>query len=212
MGSQHVVWQSLYTLQMKDAADASNYVGRHCVLCEWLLRMGAVYTDAEAVFQLLCGLPRSGAWPQFKTLITLTLPIHTPVVSTTTSSLSIPPSASASATVGSTFSLPSASAFDACVAHISAEAARILDEHTLAGGRPGSEYSNAVTASSSVIIGSINTITGLCKHRHNPEGIFCTTVGCNKGDHDHMHCYARGGGMEGQAPWMKAKEKEMGKE
>src|SRR6267154_3251477 len=178
MGSQHVVWQSLYTLQMKDAADACNYVGRHCVLCKRLLHMGAVYTDAEAVFQLLCGLPHSGSWPQFKTLITLTLPTHTPVVSTTTSSLSIPPSASASATVGSTFSLPSASAFNACVAHISAEAARILNEHTLAGGRPGSEYVNAVTASSSVTIVCINDIAALCNYSHTPHGTFCTTVGC----------------------------------
>ncbi|KIK36396.1 hypothetical protein CY34DRAFT_94470 [Suillus luteus UH-Slu-Lm8-n1] len=36
MGSQHVVRQSLYALQMKDAADASNYVGQHCVLRERL--------------------------------------------------------------------------------------------------------------------------------------------------------------------------------
>ncbi|KAG2058600.1 hypothetical protein BDR06DRAFT_1004301 [Suillus hirtellus] len=30
-------------------------------------------------------------------------------------------------------------------------------------------------------------------------------LGCNKGDHDHTHCYGKGGGMEGQAPWMKNK-------
>ncbi|KAG2132276.1 uncharacterized protein EDB93DRAFT_1255255 [Suillus bovinus] len=53
MGSQHIIHQSLYTLQMKDAADASNYVGQHAVLWEHLLYMGAVYTSAEAVFQLL---------------------------------------------------------------------------------------------------------------------------------------------------------------
>jgi hypothetical protein len=60
--------------------------------------------------------------------------------------------------------------------------------------------------------GNINTIIGLHKHRHNPEGVFCTTIGCNKGDHDHAHCYAKGGGMEGQALWMKGKKKEKEKE
>ncbi|KIK31892.1 hypothetical protein CY34DRAFT_34223, partial [Suillus luteus UH-Slu-Lm8-n1] len=61
------------------------------------------------------------------------------------------------------------------------------------------------TSSSST---GVNSITGLRKHRHNPDGVFCTTVGCNKGDHDHAHCYQKGGGMEGQAPWMKGKKKE----
>ncbi|KAG2146247.1 hypothetical protein DEU56DRAFT_753739 [Suillus clintonianus] len=43
-------------------------------------------------------------------------------------------------------------------------------------------------------------------HKHNPLGVFCTTPGCNKGDHDHAHCYGKGGGMEGQAPWMRNKK------
>ncbi|KAG1791645.1 uncharacterized protein BJ212DRAFT_1219588, partial [Suillus subaureus] len=60
MGSQHVVCQSIYVLWMKDATDASNYVGQHSVLHEWMLCMRVVYTDAEAVFQLLCGLPHTG--------------------------------------------------------------------------------------------------------------------------------------------------------
>ncbi|KAG1836756.1 hypothetical protein DFJ58DRAFT_846792 [Suillus subalutaceus] len=59
---------------------------------------------------------------------------------------------------------------------------------------------------------SINTITGLHKHKHNPQGIFCTTPGCNKGDHDHDHCYGKGGGMEGQAPWMCNKKEKTEKE
>ncbi|KAG1784231.1 hypothetical protein EV702DRAFT_1191234 [Suillus placidus] len=193
MGSQHVVHQSL------PALCASRTSALH----------GAVYTDAEAVFQLLRGLPRSGTWPQFKALVTLTLP--TPAYASIPSSASASAtagSAGSSATVGSLLSLPSASAFDTCVARISAEAAHILDEHVLAGGAPGLEYANAATMSSSTASGNVNSITGLRKHHHNPEGVFCTTVGCNKGDHDHAHCYALGGGMEGQAPWMKGKKRE----
>jgi hypothetical protein len=194
----------LYALQMKDAADASNYVGQHSVLRERLLHMGAVYTDAEAVFQLLRGLPRSGSWPQFKALLTITLPTMTPSTMTAT------PAAATAAPAGAAAVPPPIipSAFDICISRISAEAARVIDERILAGGAPGSEYANAATSSSSAPTSNINTITGLHKHRHNPEGIFCTTVGCNKGDHDHAHCYAKGGGMEGQAPWMKNKKKE----
>ncbi|KAG2073702.1 hypothetical protein BDR04DRAFT_974495, partial [Suillus decipiens] len=66
MGLQYVIRQSIYALQMKDAADALNYVGQHSVLCERMLCMGVVYTNAKAVFQLLHGLPRTGTWPQFK--------------------------------------------------------------------------------------------------------------------------------------------------
>ncbi|KAG2145427.1 uncharacterized protein EDB93DRAFT_1251295 [Suillus bovinus] len=70
--------------------------------------------------------------------------------------------------------------------------------------RPGSEYANA--ASSNSTNSTINLITGLCKHRHNPDGVFCTMPGCNKGNDDHAHCYGKGGGMEGQAPWMRNKK------
>lgn len=203
MGPQHVIHQNLYTLHMKDTADASNYVGQHSVLCERLLRMGTMYTDAEAVFQLLRGLPHSGTWPQFKVLMTITLPtITAPPITATTAGTA----AAVTAPV-----VPAPSVFDICVSRISAEVARVIDERVLVGGAPGSEYANAATSSTSHSLshslgGNINSITGLHKHRHNPEGIFCMTVGCNKGDHDHAHCYAKGSGMEGQAPWMKHKK------
>jgi hypothetical protein len=167
--------------------------------------MGAIYTDAEAVFQLLRGLPKTGTWPQFKALITLTLPMQPSV--TSPSSVSAVAGSTASSVGLGLQSLSSASGFDACVACISAEAACLIDEHILAGGAPGSEYANAATVQTSSSTG-VNSITGLRKHRHNPDGVFCTTVGCNKGDHDHAHCYQKGGGMEGQAPWMKGKKKE----
>ncbi|KAG2121966.1 hypothetical protein DEU56DRAFT_760486 [Suillus clintonianus] len=149
------------------------------------------YYNAEAVFQLLRGLPRTGSWPQFKALLTITLPTGASPIPTATTTSPLP---------------PSPSVFDICVTRISSEAARQLDELALAGGAPGSEYANAATAAPTST-GNVNSITGLCKHRHNPEGVFCTTVGCNQGDHDHAHCYAKGGGMEGQAPWMKNKDK-----
>ncbi|KAG0699290.1 hypothetical protein DFH29DRAFT_1002073 [Suillus ampliporus] len=163
---------------MKDAADTSNYVGQHAVLRECLLHMGVTCSDEEAVFQLLCGLPRLGTWPQFKALI---------MVTSSPSSLVL--------------------TFNKCVAQISAEAVHIIDEHSL-NSKPGSEYANAVTTPAQSSSNNVNLITGLHKHCHNPEGVFYTTVGCCKGDHDHAHCYVKGGGIEGQAPWQKHKKKE----
>ncbi|KAG2030286.1 hypothetical protein BDR03DRAFT_1017309 [Suillus americanus] len=97
--------------------------------------------------------------------------------------------------------------FENCVARISAKAAHHLTKKVFSG--PGSEYANTVTVvSSSASATSTNPITGLHKHKHNSEGIFCLTPGCGKGDHDHSHCYKKGGGMEGQAPWQKAKKVE----
>jgi hypothetical protein len=50
----------------------------------------------------------------------------------------------------------------------------------------GSEYCNLV--GSSVIH----------KHEKNPDGVLCTV--CGKKSHDAAHCFAKGGGMEGQGP------------
>ncbi|KAG1802324.1 uncharacterized protein BJ212DRAFT_1487458 [Suillus subaureus] len=133
--------------------------------------MGVIYTDAEVVFQLLWGLPCSGSWPQFKVLLIITLPTATPIAPT-------PAAGNVPVAV-----IPSA--FDTCVAHISAKAAQMIDKQILSG---------ATSFSSST--GNINSITSLHKHHHNPDSIFCTM----------------GGGMEEQAPWMKGKKKEKEKE
>ncbi|KIJ10393.1 hypothetical protein PAXINDRAFT_35786, partial [Paxillus involutus ATCC 200175] len=57
----------------------------------------------------------------------------------------------------------------------------------------------------------VNPITGLHKHAKNLQGIFCTTLVCSanrRGDHDQLHCFSPGGGMEGQAPWQTTKKKD----
>jgi hypothetical protein len=89
------------------------------------------------------------------------------------------------------------------VSHITSEAAHhVITQHTHSSC-PGPEYANATTTPST---SGMNSITGLHMHRHNLQGVFCTTPGCNTGDHDHTHCYGKGSGMEGQAPWMKHKK------
>ncbi|KAG0701819.1 hypothetical protein DFH29DRAFT_875630 [Suillus ampliporus] len=85
---------------VEDLKDASNYVGRHATLRERLLRMGASYSDEEAMFQLLRGLLKTGLWPQFKAQLTFF--------------------ASGTSLFGSS---ATPLTFDSCVTRISAEAA-----------------------------------------------------------------------------------------
>lgn len=178
ISSQYVIRNSIGALQMKDTADASSYIARHSTLRERLIRMGASYPDEDAIYQLLRGLPRSGSWSQFKGLL------HQ--------------------RIQDAFSTTTPLTFEDCVSRISAEAGRELDEKAMSG--PGSEYANAVTTTSGNSINNVNPVTGLRKNRNNPDGVFCITPGCGKGDHDQPHCYRKGGGMEGQAPWQKNKK------
>lgn len=50
-------------LQMKGAMDAEKYVASHVHANDRLARMGAKPSDADAIYALLRGLPRSGIWP-----------------------------------------------------------------------------------------------------------------------------------------------------
>ncbi|KAG1777616.1 hypothetical protein EV702DRAFT_1196825 [Suillus placidus] len=148
----------------------------------------AAMRDVDTIYSLLIGLPQTPIWQQFRSM--LEQHMHDEVMTSV-------PGATSSFTM------------DSCVSCITAEAARHVHAQSIHAARPGSEYANAAAVSST---SNVNTITGLHKHKHNPEGIFCTTPGCNKGDHDHAHCYAKGGGMEGQAPWMRGKKKDDAKE
>ncbi|KIM50737.1 hypothetical protein SCLCIDRAFT_97129, partial [Scleroderma citrinum Foug A] len=62
LGSQHLIQEKILNLQMADAADAERYLGEHDALRHDLIRMGVAYSDSEAIFNLLKGLPRTGTW------------------------------------------------------------------------------------------------------------------------------------------------------
>ena len=187
ISAQYQIRQQLQNLRMKDSADASRYVGQHAMLRDRLIDTGAPYGDADAIFNLLMGLPSASLWQQFKSQLEQRM--HDDLSSPSTAS-------------SPTFT------FESCMSRIAAEASRHVHVQQIQSCRPGSEYANAVVPST-VGSGSTNPITGLRKWRHNPQGVFCTTPGCNKGDHDHEHCYSKGGGMEGQAPWMRNKKKDV---
>lgn len=179
---------------MKDSADTSIFIGQHVFLRERLLDMD-VYVDDEAVFCLFLGLPATPVWQQFKSgLIHRISWDHDAFVSTIIS------------TSSSTESNPLAPhTFESCAACIISEASRLVDMQTIAPSRPETEHGHPERAAGAVY----NTIpiTRLPKHKYNPGGVLCTTPGCERGDHDHDHCYAKGGRMEGQAPWQRKKKK-----
>ncbi|KAG2036318.1 hypothetical protein BDR03DRAFT_983095 [Suillus americanus] len=172
--------QWLDALRMKDSADATNYVGQHTVLCKCLHDSGAPLRDSDTIYSLLIRLPHMPIWQQFKSM--LEQQMHDEIMTATAAR-------------------PSTFTMDSCISHITAEAACHIHAHAIHSACPSSEYANVVTMSNGSTP-SINPITGLHKHRHNPDGVFCTTSGCNKGDYNHAHCYGMGGAMEGQAPWM----------
>jgi len=65
----NVIRQSIHSLHMKDAQDASNYVGKHAHSCaNAFFRMGAPYPRGGCIFQLLRGLPKSSLWPHSGTI------------------------------------------------------------------------------------------------------------------------------------------------
>jgi hypothetical protein len=154
----------------------------HTVFRERLLNAGAPWGETDTIYHMLMGLPQMPIWQQFKSLLEQRMHDKS-MTSTLTSSLSF--------------------TFDSCVSRITSEAAHHVVMQLAHSSRPGSEYGNAASTPAE---NGKNSITGLRIHKHNPQGVFCTTLGCNKGDHDHAHCYQKGGGMEGQAPWMRKKK------
>jgi hypothetical protein len=181
---------------MKDANDANNYIGLHISYHNWLIGMGAAYSDKEAVFNLLTGLPSSPAWQLFHTQLEQCM--HDSFSATVVSS-----SISSGAPISASFQMNNIT-FNNCTSHISSEATRMLNVQPTTMLGPGSEYANTITTSTS----NVNPITGLRTHRNNPQGVFCLMAGCGRGDHDMDHCFHEGRGMVGQAPWQK-KKKEM---
>jgi len=146
---------------------------------------------------MLMGLPQMPIWQQFKSLLEQHMHDESVHSTMTTTTPAVPTAIITPAILKFTF--------ESCVSHITSEAAHHMITQHAHSSCPGSEYANATTTSNT---SRTNTITSLRMHRHNPQGIFCTTPGCNKGDHDHAHCYGKGGGMEGQVPWMKNKKKD----
>ena len=162
--------------------------------------MGVTYSDSEAVFNLLKGLPRTGTWPAFKLFLQTSISMSTSLTSangTVTTSTSGSSVSQLLSTTGTTF--------ESVSVHIAAEAHHLVLEASVVPAL-GSEYlANTASIMTSLPLGSINPATSLWCTKNNPSGTFCDTpLGdgtiCGAISHDRTHCFKPGGGMAGQRP------------
>ncbi|KAG6327874.1 hypothetical protein ID866_11215 [Astraeus odoratus] len=159
--TQHAVHEKLLSLQMAGEKDAECYLGEHDALQHNLICMGTTYTDEEAIFNLLKGLPCTRTWPAFKLLLQSS--IHTTVttslgstVSTTSLSASVPKSSLGQSSSITALLSTAGTTFEAVSVRIAAEAHHLLLESTSAAP-VGSECANVAQP----LHRDINPATGL---------------------------------------------------
>lgn len=180
MSSQFELRAQLFSERLKDAEDVSRYISifenARCHFTE----MAIIFTNNQAVFLLLQGLPQMPEWIILKCMTMTTYRNSVPIASTS-SSPAVPKMG-----------------FMAVAASLSEEANHIRGELKLNG--PGSEYAN--TIGTGVPDSKANVKMGICMHKSNPKGVACTNPTCaglpHSLTHDHEHCFQPGGGMEGQ--------------
>jgi len=179
LGSQHLVREKILSLQMVDAADAERYLGEHDALRRELIRMGVAYSDSEAIFNLLKGLPRTGTWPAFKLVLQSSLSVSAVTAVTPASSVSIGKSRSVASTSADSSSASGSSSnsssisgilgsgtasFEDISVRIAAEAHRLVLETSITPS-VGSEFTNMAKASRQA---NVNPATGLRRTKNNP--------------------------------------------
>lgn len=203
---------------MKGAADAEKYVALHTHANDRLARMGARPSEADTIYALLRGLPKTGVWPVVRKNIETELERSeqsaravipnlfntVPVASQS----SWPPPASAPVTPQNPFAStrqftnPFLTPPQHFIPQLGQHAVPV-STGTYTG--PGSEYVSAAVQGGR---GEVNPATGLRKTKNNPSGTACTTpicLGRKRVDHDWSNCYQPGGGRAGQAPWQRGK-------
>ena len=190
--SQYELCSRIRSERLKDADDAARYLGVFEDARHRFIQMGVTYSNDEAVFDLLQGLPNMIEWQIFKEFTMNRMSIVSP--STTT------PTASTSATTSTSLT------FEDVAKLFTEKANAIVGRRKLAG--PGSGYANAVITPPSTP--RISPTMGLHIHRNNPKGVKCTNPLCAglpcADNHDHAHCYWPGGGMESKVPaWIRNK-------
>ncbi|KIK91004.1 hypothetical protein PAXRUDRAFT_150567, partial [Paxillus rubicundulus Ve08.2h10] len=172
--------------------------------CRKFITMGVTYSNDEAVFDLLHGLPETVDWQIFREITMSRITSNISTISLSTSS-STPASMTSLTTVS-----PSIINFNDIAKLFVKKANSIVGKRKLLG--PESEYANVATAHTGSVKqqGSTNPSTGLHIHRYNTKGVKCTNSACEglswADNHDIEHCYYPGGGMESKAPaWVRNK-------
>jgi hypothetical protein len=131
------------------------------------------------VHSIIRGLPTTGSWPHFSMLVIVTQNTQDFIDAQSHAVVPAAPD----------------TLLDRIITRLVIECQRIEASKPAGKSGPNSEYCNHVGGSGNAI----------CKHEKNPDGVICSN--CGKRSHDGLHCFAKGGGMEGQGPKSKAKAK-----
>lgn len=69
INTQFQIKEKLASIKLKDHKDIDNYIGDFCTGCERLVEMGVSYPQGNVIHHMLCGLPTTQTWPNFKQLM-----------------------------------------------------------------------------------------------------------------------------------------------
>jgi hypothetical protein len=174
--SQFELRDRLSNTKLKDHRDLDRYIGEFKTGRIRFLQMGVTYSEYEMVHAIIRGLPTTGSWAHFSMLVTQNTQDF--IDSQSHAVVKAAPD----------------TLLDRIVGRLVVECQRIEASKPPGKSGPNSEYCNPVGGSNDVIH----------KHEKNPNGVICSN--CGKKSHDGPHCYAKGGGMEGQGPKSKAKK------
>ncbi|KAG1834039.1 hypothetical protein DFJ58DRAFT_847685 [Suillus subalutaceus] len=195
MTLQYELCSQLFMEKLKDAEDATRYLGVFKNGCRRFAEMQIAFMDEEAIFMLLNGLPDTPQWVVFRSL-TIGLYSSANVIASSSSTTTTSPTTTVS--------------FEQVATSFTEEANR--QQSHLKMARPGSEYTNVANAASwGPDRRTSNLTTGVRMHKHNPKGLPCDNPACaglpRSLTHNQVHCLQPGGDMEGKAPWAQQKGK-----
>ncbi|PPQ85634.1 hypothetical protein CVT25_012756 [Psilocybe cyanescens] len=179
INAQFEIKERLSTLKLKDHKDFDNYIAEFRTGRERLLAMSVHYPESDVIHHILCGLPSSQSWTNFKQLMVQLYQDH---MDREKVAFDEGKDAAAPDTL-----------LDHIVSRLLIECQRIEAESPSKRNGPGSEYSNLAKDTDN---------RPIAKHPNNPNGVRCTN--CRDQSHDRDHCFNSGGGMAGQAPRDKA--------
>ena len=168
--SQFELRDRLSNAKLKDHRDLDRYIGEFKSGRLRFIDMGVTYSEYDMVHSIIRGLPNTGSWPHFSMLVTQNTQDF--IDSQSHAVVKAAPD----------------TLLDRIINRLVIECQRIEASKLAGKSGPNSEYCNHAGGSSDIIH----------KHDKNPEGVICSN--CGKKSHDAQHCYAKGGGMEGQGP------------
>jgi hypothetical protein len=172
VASQFQLKAKVASFKLKDSSEVDKYLSDFASARQKFKAMNAVYTEEEAVYGLIHGLPSSSSWESFKQLLVQTVQHYD---DTTESDKRVK---------------------DALYNRISQ---RIVAECMRLDSMPSGKSSASTSAPRDRTSPDYANVTSeIRRHTKNPNGVKCTN--CGGTSHDKEHCWSQGGGCEGQGP------------